>query len=201
MSTAPMSTAASKSVVVGLDQSAGARAALEWAAAEARLRGVPLRIATSWNGLDHDLPKEYQPGIAEPVHRAAAAFLDEAAAALRANSPGLDIDTVLMAEAPAEGLIRLAQDAGLLVIGRRGLNLFLKMLLGSVSQRVVAHAPVPVVVVPESPHPAADRAPVVVGVAREVTEPLAFAFAEAKARQVPLVALRAWTISNPYVAA
>jgi nucleotide-binding universal stress UspA family protein len=202
MSTEPStSTAPSKSVVVGLDQSAGARSALEWAAAEAALRGAPLIIATAWSGLAIEAGEAYQPNIAEPVHRAAITFLEEAAADMRNLHPGLDVDTALMPEAPVDGLIGLAQDAGLVVVGRRGLNAFLSTLLGSVSQQLVSHSPVPVVVVPETPPPAGEHAPVVVGVAREVIEPLEFAFAEAETRGAPLIAVRAWTLSNPYVAA
>jgi nucleotide-binding universal stress UspA family protein len=203
MSTEPsMSTAASKSVVVGLDQSAGARAALEWAAAEAALRGAPLLIATAWSGLEREGPEEYQPNIAEPVHRAATEFLEDAATDMRKRHPGLAVDTRLMTDEPVEGLIGLAEDAGLVVVGRRGMNNLLRVLLGSVSQQLVAHSPAPVAVVPETTAPAAaDSAPVVVGVAREVTEPLTFAFAEAETRGAPLIAVRAWSLSNPYVAA
>ncbi|WP_042380441.1 universal stress protein [Streptacidiphilus melanogenes] len=195
-----MSTAPSKSVVVGLDQSDGARAALDWAAAEAALRGVPLLVATAWSGLEHEGPEEYQPNIAEPVHRAATQFLEDAAADMRKRHPGLDVDTRLMGDEPVEGLMGLAEDAGLVVVGRRGMNNLLRALLGSVSQQLVAHSPVPVVVVPESAVPAPERGPVVVGVAREVAAPLAFAFAEAETRGAPVLAVRAWTLSNPYVA-
>lgn len=196
-----MSTAPSKSVVVGLDQSTGARAALDWAAAEAARRGSPLLIATTWGPLEGESREEYQPNIAEPVHRAAAEFLAEAAADVDQRHPGLAVDTTLMPEEPVEGLVRLAQDAELVVVGRRGLNAFMTMLLGSVSQQVVAHSPVPVVVVPEPAPTAAERAPVVVGVAREVAEPLAFALAEAETRGAPVIAVRAWSLSNPYLAA
>jgi nucleotide-binding universal stress UspA family protein len=196
-----MSTQRPKSVVVGVDQSAGARAALEWAAAEAALRRAPLLIATSWNGLDHGVPEGYQSDIAEPAYRAAVRFLADAAADMGNLHPGLDVDTVLLPDAPIEGLIRLAQDAGLVVVGRRGVNAFLRMLLGSVSQQLVAHSPVPVVVVPETPPTKTSHAPVVVGVARKVTEPLEFAFAEAEARKASLIAVRAWSVANPYVTA
>ncbi|SEL51918.1 universal stress protein [Streptacidiphilus jiangxiensis] len=196
-----MTTAPSGSVVVGVDQSAGARAALEWAAAEAQRRAAALRIACSWNSLDHELPEDYQQLMQEPAQQATAGFLSETATELRARYPDLDIGTVTMAETPAEGLIALAGAADLLVVGRRGLNTLLTVLLGSVSQQVVAHSPVPVVVVPETPAPAAPEAPVVVGVAREVTEPLAFAFAEAELRGAPLIAVRSWALANPYVVA
>ncbi|WP_084728776.1 universal stress protein [Streptacidiphilus neutrinimicus] len=197
-----MSTAPSKSVLVGLDQSDGARAAMDWAAAEAALRGAQLLIATAWSGLENEGPEgeEYEPNIADPVHRAATQFLEDAAADMRKRHPGLDVDTALMGDEPVEGLMRLAEDAGLVVVGRRGMNSILRALMGSVSQQLVAHSPAPVAVVPESTAPIAERGPVVVGVARDVSEPLAFAFAEAETRGVPVLAVRAWTLSNPYIA-
>lgn len=195
-----MTAVPSGSVVVGLDQSPGAKAALEWAAVEAQTREAPLRIASSWNSLDHEIPDAFQQNITEPEYRAAAAFQDETATDVRTRLPHLDIATVLMAEAPAEGLIALAEHAGLLVVGRRARNPLLTMVLGSVSQSLVAHSPVPVAVVPEKSRPTAARAPVVVGVAPGVPEPLAFAFEEAESRGTLLIAVRAWAISNPYLA-
>jgi nucleotide-binding universal stress UspA family protein len=160
---------------------------------------VPLRIAHSWN--DHELPKECEQRISAPAHSMATRFLDEAQAEVRSRYPELDVGTILLGEAPSEGLIGLAEHAGLVVVGRRGLNSVMSMLLGSVSQRVVAHFPVPVVVVPEAAPAATAATPVVVGVAPGVPEPVEFAFAEAETRNAPLIAVRAWTLSNPYIVA
>jgi nucleotide-binding universal stress UspA family protein len=44
-------------------------------------------------------------------------------------------------------LVETAKDADLLVIGSRGLGGFRGMLLGSVTQQVIAHAPCPIVVI------------------------------------------------------
>ena len=48
---------------------------------------------------------------------------------------------------PARRLCEAAEGADLLVVGARGLGGFRGLLMGSVSQQVVQHAPCPVVVV------------------------------------------------------
>lgn len=50
----------------------------------------------------------------------------------------------------SEAILQVAKDegAGMIVLGRRGLGTFARLLLGSVSQRIVQQSPVPVVVVP-----------------------------------------------------
>ena len=52
-------------------------------------------------------------------------------------------------DAPARGLLALAKGAGLLVVGTRGRGGFTGLLLGSVSQQCVQHAPCAVAVVPQ----------------------------------------------------
>ncbi|MFO7779795.1 MAG: universal stress protein [Nitriliruptoraceae bacterium] len=56
-------------------------------------------------------------------------------------------EEVIAGARPAQILIERSQDAGLLVVGSRGLGGFRGLLLGSVSQQCVHHASCPVVVV------------------------------------------------------
>jgi nucleotide-binding universal stress UspA family protein len=49
---------------------------------------------------------------------------------------------------PARVLLDTAKDAQMLVVGSRGHGTFAGIMLGSVSQHCVQHAPCPVVVVP-----------------------------------------------------
>jgi nucleotide-binding universal stress UspA family protein len=58
------------------------------------------------------------------------------------------VEVAPLEASPAEGLIELSRDAGLLVVGSRGRSDLKGRLLGSVSQQCVHHAPVAVVVVP-----------------------------------------------------
>jgi nucleotide-binding universal stress UspA family protein len=179
-------------VVVGLDPSENSRLALEWAADEAHLRGVVLRVGHSWSMQAYRLPEAYEHDIAEQTREGARTFLETAAEEMRTRHPGLRVQPELLEEAPTEGLLRMAADgASLLVTGRRGLNPFMTVLLGSVSEGVVAHTPVPAVLVPAEGVPARNG-PLVLGVAPGQDEPVEFAFAEAELRGVPLAVVRTW---------
>jgi nucleotide-binding universal stress UspA family protein len=85
----------------------------------------------------------------EPVHDAAKQFLDGLVAEARSLAPGVEVRGELVEGPPARALLEHARTADLLVVGSRGLGGFRSLLLGSVSQQVVHHAPCPVVVVPD----------------------------------------------------
>jgi nucleotide-binding universal stress UspA family protein len=61
---------------------------------------------------------------------------------------GVTATPVLVEGQPADALCAEAEGAELLVVGSRGLGGFHGLLVGSVSQQCVHHAPCPVVVVP-----------------------------------------------------
>lgn len=139
-------------VVVGVDGSGGAEAALRWAAEEAGRRQARLAVVRTW-WTPIAVPPE---GVAISP-RDAAAFVEQAEHALRevAERVLADVDPAPAEvelepiEAPATGgLLRRAAGAGLLVVGSRGRGGFTGLLLGSVSQQCAEHAPCPVVVVP-----------------------------------------------------
>ena len=132
-------------VVVGVDGSKGAGLALRWAAQEARLRGARLRAVHAWSYLDQE-GKAFDANYGDDDARR---FLDEAIAGLGEAADGLDIERTAVNDLPARGLLDSAIDADLLVVGARGMGGFRGLLLGSVSQQVVQHAPCPVVIVPD----------------------------------------------------
>jgi nucleotide-binding universal stress UspA family protein len=140
-----------ETIVVGVDGSAGAASALEFAAAEAALRNARLRVVSAW-----EIPAAaYGTGFApsldtetlEAFRIRAQQVADDARAAVKSLQPSVDADAVAVEGRPAEVLLEEAENAALVVVGSRGLGGFKSLLLGSVSQQVVHHASCPVVVV------------------------------------------------------
>src|SRR5438094_7386133 len=147
-------------VVVGVDGSAGAKAALRWALAEARLRNSPVRAVHAWTfgyiGGSAD-PYPYWAGSLgsytslgvdlSDLHRAAEDLLERALADVGDETDGIEIERQVVQGAAAEVLVDAAAPGDLLVVGSRGHGGFAGLLLGSVSQQCVHHARCPVVVV------------------------------------------------------
>ncbi len=138
--------------MVGFDGSDAARAALEFGLEEARLRGCGLRVVCAW----HYPLSGYMGGGFEPpgprleaaeLERAAEAGLDRALVALGGDLAAVEIERRVRRGAAAAVLLEEAAGAALLVVGSRGHGGFAGLLLGSVSQQCVAHAPCPVIVV------------------------------------------------------
>ncbi|MFJ8233299.1 universal stress protein [Streptomyces sp. NPDC094448] len=199
------STSSTGTVSAGVDGSPESLAAAEWAAREAALRGLPLKLVSVW----------------EPVPMAArAAFLGEesrghrggripveAAAGIRERHPGLEVTADQSTGRPGEVLARLAEESALLVLGSRGLSGLGGFFVGSVGQAVLAETTSPVVFVRVPGDGSADGAkhpaegPVVLGI--DAHEPddvlLRYAFEDAARRGAPLRVVHAWSLP-PYFA-
>jgi nucleotide-binding universal stress UspA family protein len=134
-------------IVAGVDGSPASAHALRWAADEAVRSGGTLVAVMAWTYLD-------QPHAAgEPEFRsnygeaAAEAALGRFVAETIPDHSG-PIELRAPCQLPGDALLEAAADADLLVVGTRGLGALKSLVLGSVSHRVVNHAPCPVVVVP-----------------------------------------------------
>ena len=139
-------------IVVGVDGSAGARAAAAFALREARLRQARLRLVAAWHLPVAVFPGGFTPAVQgqDELEALARAALDECVVAL--GDTEVEIETKIRAGRPAEVLIQeSADDAELLVVGSRGLGGFRGLLLGSVGQQCAHHAHCPVVVVRHAP--------------------------------------------------
>ncbi len=139
------------SIVVGVDGSENSRAALHWAHEEAAHHGASLTVVTAWHLPTLPMSPPFgalgEDGYDSQPKRNALAVLNELVAGLEAREPAVDVRTSIAEGSPAKVLIERSQECDLLVVGSRGLEGFAGMLLGSVSQHVVAHAHCPVVVV------------------------------------------------------
>jgi len=146
-----------KTIVVGVDGSAGAAAALRFALDEAKLRGSSLRVVSAW----HIPAGAYESGyVTVPVDRSeferyGASVLDQslADAGLDGDGAGVEVAKVLREGQAADVLVAASKDADLLVVGSRGLGGFRGLLLGSVGHHCAHYAGCPVVIVPH-PHDA-----------------------------------------------
>ena len=128
-----------------MDGSPAADRALEWAAAEASRTNAPLHIVTAW--LYPMAPGYAVTSTVPAVQHRARAVADAAVARVREAAPSLAVTTDVVEEHPGPALVAAANDAGLLVVGSRGIGGFKELLLGSVSQYCSRHAPCSVVVV------------------------------------------------------
>ncbi|GAA2635508.1 universal stress protein [Streptomyces spororaveus] len=188
-------------VTVGVDGSPESRAAARWAAREAVLRHVPLRLV---HAVDWPLDPVF-PGLGrQDVDRWADRALTEAAEELRQRHPQLEITTRCLAARPAAALAAEAADAGLLVLGSRGLGGLVGFLVGSVAVSALVATDTPVVMVrvaddAEGPR-SASGSEVVVGVDihESCDRVLAFAFEEAAGRGCALRAVHGWKMPLAY---
>ncbi|MFG2120412.1 universal stress protein [Streptomyces sp. NPDC048710] len=182
-------------LVVGVDGSEPSLRAVDWAADEAALRGLPLRLvyASLWEryegtSLAKDLGKPAEQVMAEDI---------VATAARRALSrrPDVKVTTDVLPEEPEYALLREGRTAAAMVLGSRGRSSLAEALLGSVSVTVAGHAHCPVIVLRGS-HVNQVRAGarrIVLGVGETAdAAAVRFAVEEARLRGVPLEAVRAW---------
>ncbi|VVJ21760.1 Universal stress protein family [Amycolatopsis camponoti] len=194
----------SSELVVGVDGTAGALAAVRWAARVARERRRGLRLVHALPELPAPYPR------ADPTYEqlleAAAGEGRNMLAEARAAASDVEAKTVLRPERPADALTAESTDAAMLVLGTPGLRPLSRILLGSVTVALTAHAHCPVALI--RPHAGADEppteGPVVVGVdgSPASEEAIATAFEEASWREARLIAVHSrhdgWSAAGEY---
>lgn len=134
-------------IVIGMDGSPNAKAALRWALDFAgsettvHIVGVwePSVLATEADRQDFDY-------LSEPARERFTEAIDEVCGARTGDEVNLEADFRYANAAAA--LLECGSEADLLVVGARGQGLVASAILGSVASRVLHQAPCPVVVVP-----------------------------------------------------
>lgn len=135
-------------VVVGVDGSSSAEAALAFAFEEAVLRGWEVEaVYGCW-----EMPAVAETDLAlyadaEMLKRSAGARLERAVAPWREKYPQVPAWTALRMTDSRKALLEAAERAGLLAVGDRGQGGVSGMRLGAVTQTMLQHAPCPVAVV------------------------------------------------------
>ncbi|MCF6508292.1 universal stress protein [Blastococcus sp. MG754426] len=136
-------------IVVGHDGSKCAQEALQWAGRLARRADVELHVVRAWSMTSAPQPASWEPGYVPPLADWEQAVRDELAAHVAAAGldPACRVTTHVVHRAPVAGMLAAAEQASMLVVGARGRGGFAGLLLGSVSDQLVHHAPCPVTVV------------------------------------------------------
>jgi nucleotide-binding universal stress UspA family protein len=141
-------------VVVGVDGSKHAEAALQFAAEEAALRGARLRVVHAWQAPVLEFPKDQAdsadaiPGLLRAMSDDADGVVQKAMALVKELQPSVSCEPRVVEGHAGSVLLEEAGGAALIVVGSRGRSDFAGMLLGSVSHQVLHHASCPVTVVP-----------------------------------------------------
>ena len=193
-------------IVVGIDGSAAANAAVCWAARDAAMRRVPLTVVHMVNSAVPMYPAiPLSAGVAVWQQEQGQQALEQAVKIAEDAVPtdrSIDIKSELRCATPVPTLVEMSTGAELLVVGSNGRGALTRFLLGSVSSSVVRSARCPVAVIrdedPLMPHP--QQAPVLVGIDGSPASELAIAIAfdEAARRGVGLIALHAWSDADVF---
>jgi nucleotide-binding universal stress UspA family protein len=188
-------------IVVAADGSPASDAAICWAARDAAMRSIPLTIVhavvtpmATWPPVPY--PDSLLVGLEDEGRKIVAHAVKIADESMPVDAKAA-VTTKLIYSTPALALVKMSDEAELIVVGSSGHGMLARGLLGSVSSSVVHHANCPVAVIrdedPLMPDPR--HAPVLVGIDGSPASELAtaIAFDEASRRGVDLLALHAWS--------
>ena len=178
-------------IVVGVDGSAGAAAALDWAAGLADLWSTDLEVVLAWEVMAPYMAPHPPMAVAEEEAEERA----DATLAAMVEAAGAPASTVIRSvEGPAVStLLKRSEGADLLVVGAHGSDGVVSG-IGSTATRCAVRSEVPTVVVPTEGE-AVPGGPVVVGVDGSVTGSRALRTALRLApADSEIVAVNAWSV-------
>ncbi|HEY8481809.1 MAG TPA: universal stress protein [Spirillospora sp.] len=185
-------------IVVGTDGSEESDRAVAWAAADAALRGRPLRIVHAVPSRPARPPVRAASQRAERLARAGEAIVHGARDRVAEWFPDVETTVAVVAGDTPDVLRREAAEAFELVLAGRGRGGFARLLLGSTSLRMAARSTVPVVIVRGD---APDDGEIVAGIdLRPGTDAvLAYAFDAAALTGARLRVLHAWQMPTTLI--
>jgi len=133
-------------ILVGVDGSRAAEAAVQWALDRVR-PGDTVVLCHAWS-LPVTMGFEGPIFSLSEIEAGAKELVEEMAEGIRVDKDDITIETEVVYGHPGSTLIEQSAGCDFLVVGSRGYGGFKGLLLGSVSTYVVHHATCPVVVVP-----------------------------------------------------
>ncbi|MEU9657357.1 universal stress protein [Streptomyces chartreusis] len=185
-------------IITGVDRSACSRAAADWAAREALLRGLPLRVVhvSPPDGPDTDGQRSHDPGPdGLRPDRPGNAVAERVAAELTDRHPALRVQCPSLTGDPVAALRGVAADAELLAVGLRGEGGRAEVPVGSTAMALTRTCERPVVLVPGGRPPGrADAVTVGIDARDPASGAVGLAFEAARSRGVRLHAVHAWTL-------
>src|SRR4051794_27609223 len=137
-------------IIVGVDGSKESGKALDYACATAARSGAEVVAVTTWTepSMALDPPFGSVPwGASSPMAEATSKLVDPLVADVQDRYPDVKIHRQVGPGNASQALIEASKHGDLVVVGSRGHGGFEGMLLGSVSQHVVAHSACAVTVV------------------------------------------------------
>ena len=147
-----MTDGAERRIVVGVEGSGYARAALIWALEEAHHRDAIVEVVTCYSPTYVPAAPDlgYVPldsfDLAAEVEKMQGEVIDSAVEASEFGDQ-VKVRRTLQKGRPADTLMKAAVGAAMLVVGNRGRGGFAGLRLGSVSQAIAHHSPCPLVIV------------------------------------------------------
>ncbi|MFJ3792747.1 universal stress protein [Kitasatospora sp. NPDC090091] len=151
-------------VVLGVDATEPESAAVVWAADEAGMRRLPLRLVHAVEPMEVNLRGFDESHRHRRLRERGDEALAKALALVRDRQPDVDAATVLADDLPAPALCEESQHAELVVLGSRRMSRLDELLSSySVAVPLAAQSDCPVVVVRETGHGTTDRPVVVAG--------------------------------------
>ncbi len=137
-------------IVVGVDGSPASVHALRKAVDLAGALSAEVDAVHTWQVVYGSTELSMVPPIPRgDIQEGAEKTMEQAIASV--DTAGVVVNPIVTEGDPASTLLDAAKGAEMLVVGSRGHGGFMGLLLGSVSQKVIHHAPCPVLVVPQPP--------------------------------------------------
>jgi nucleotide-binding universal stress UspA family protein len=183
-------------ITVGVDGSAQNGPAIRWAAAEANRSGRPLSIVTATFAASASCVGQ---GFGESFNfdDHARKLVSDVVAWVKSLYPSLSVQGHVHSGDPVTVMLNAAGSSGLIVVGKRGLGAFKRVLVGSTCIAVVGRSTAPVVVVPDTWEESLHLAqPILVRIDADHDNDaiLDFACRRASELDVPMVGLHVWDV-------